>query len=91
MRRLEAVIAHRAGGRESKMHERCPAFQLVMTVAVKKKGCANGSSGGRRFDGGEGQMIVHHIVGKENLLSAPLARIQGGKIVQRARGSDPRE
>src|SRR5215472_2739630 len=46
MGRLQAEIAYRAAGRETDVHERGPAFEFVVTVAMKKIGGADGDSGG---------------------------------------------
>src|SRR5947208_13744773 len=88
MGRLQAVIAYRAAGRQAAVHQRGPAFEFVVTVAMKKIGRADGDPGRCGFNGGKGRMIVHDIVGQENLLPAPPALIQSRKIVERARRPD---
>src|SRR5437870_10184587 len=88
MGRLQAVIAYRAAGRQAAVHQRGPAFEFVVTVAMKKIGRADGDPGRCGFNGGKGRMIVHDIVGQENLLPAPPAHIQSRKIVERARRPD---
>src|SRR6516162_55790 len=91
MRRLQAVIAYCAAGRETDVHERGPAFEFVVTVAMKKIGRGDGDSGGCGFNHGEGRVIVHDIVGQENLLPAAPAHVQSRKIVERARRPDARK
>jgi len=91
MGRLQAVIAYCAARRETDVHERGPAFEFVVTVAMKKIGGADGDSRGCGFNRGEGRVIVDDIVGQENLLPAAPAHVQSRKIVQRARRPDTRK
>jgi len=82
---FEAIIAYGASGRKPNMNERRPSFQFVMSIAVKDIGSANGDARRCRLDSGKGRVIVHHVVGKENLLPATAAHVQRGRIIQCAR------
>ena len=88
---LQAVIAYCAAGSETEVHERGPAFEFVVTVAMKKIGRADRDSGRCGFNHGEGRVIVHDIVGQKNLLPAAPAHVQSRKIVERTRRPDARK
>lgn len=88
---LETVIAHRTGSRKSDVNERRPSLQLVVPVAVKEIGSADGDPCRCSFNGCKGRVIVYHIIGKENLLPASAAHIQSGKVIQRARSANSRK
>src|SRR5260370_40403650 len=91
MGRLQAVIPHRARGRQSDMHKRGPALQFVMSVAVKEIGSPDGSAGAGCFNGAKSRVIVHDVIGKKNFLPAPPPHIQSRKIIQRACRSNARD
>src|SRR6266566_2633165 len=58
MGRLQAVIAYRAAGRQAAVHQRGPAFEFVVTVAMKKIGRADGDPGRCGFNGGKEPAIL---------------------------------
>src|SRR6266700_1042879 len=88
---LEAVVAHGAGGRKPNVNERCPSLQLVVSVAVKEIGSADGDASRSGFDRCKGRVIVHGIVGEENLLPAPASHVQRRKIVEGTRRANAPE
>lgn len=65
------------------MYDRRPAFKLVVVVAMKNVGNADGEAGGARFDGREGGVVIDQIVGQQDFLPSAAAEIQGGEIVER--------
>ena len=87
MHRLQGIIADGASRGQAGMNNRGPAFQAMVMIMVKKVGHSNRSSGRAGFDGGERGMIVHDVVGKQRLIAATAAKVQSGRIVERARSS----
>jgi hypothetical protein len=52
---------------------------------MEKVGDADRDGGAGSFDRGEGGMIVHNVIGEQNLVAAAAAEIQRGEIIQRTR------
>jgi len=91
MRGLEGVVANRASGRETNMNDRGPTLELVMTVTVEQIRNADGGGGAGRFDGRESRVIIHDVVGEQNLLAAAAAHVESRKVIERAGGGDAGE
>lgn len=88
MRGDEAVVAHCAGRGKADVDDGGPALELVMMIAVKEIGSADGRSNRSSFDADEGSVIVHHIVGEKNLLATAAAHVERGEVVEGPRGGE---
>jgi hypothetical protein len=91
MRGFQTIIAHRARRRQSKVHDRSPAFQLVMAVAMEQVRCSDRNTGPRRLDHCKSRVIVHQVVGNQDFLVPAPPQVQSRKIIKRPRRSDARK
>ena len=57
------------------MNDGSPAFQFVVSVAMKKIRRANRNTGGSGFDSGKPSMIIDGLVGQKYFLAAAAAHV----------------
>src|SRR5260370_40725209 len=88
MRRFQAVIAHSARRRQSKMHHRRPAFQLVMAVAMKQVRSPNRDTSSPCLDCRKRSVIIHDLIGEQDFIVTAPPQVQGRKIIKRPRRSN---
>ena len=88
---FQRIITHRAGRCESDVNDGSPAFQFVVSVAMKKIRRADGDTSCPRFYECKPGVIIDDIVGQKYFLAAAAPHVQGGEIVQSAGGSDSSE
>src|SRR5580765_6438967 len=84
MRRLEGVIARGAARGHAKMHDGSPPLELVMAGTMKQVGNSDGRSRARRFNSCEQRMIIDDRVRQEDFVDAAPAKIQRGRVIERA-------
>jgi hypothetical protein len=89
--RLQAIISHRTRSSQSNVYDRGPAFQFVMPIPMKQVRRADRYSRRRRFYRRKGRVIVHDIIGQQNLLPSASPHVQGRKIVQCSRNPHSRK
>ena len=81
MRSLQAIISNGARGGEAGVDDGGPALKPMMVIVVEKIGDADRDGGAGGFDRGEGGVIVHDVVGKQNFVAAAATEIQRGEII----------
>ena len=91
MRRLQAVVPHRACRRQSDVNDRRRALEFVMAVVVKQIRNPDRRAGPRRFDHRERRVIIDDIVGEQNFLPPAPPHVQRRKIIECARRANARE
>jgi hypothetical protein len=85
---LQAVVSYRSSRGQPDVCDRSPALQFVMAVMVEQVGNRNRGARARRFNRCERRMIIHNLVGQQNLLPPAPPEVQRRKIIKRARCSD---
>ncbi len=88
---LKRIVSNRSGARQSDMHERGPALELMVAVAMEKIRGADGKAGSAGFNESKAGVIVHGFIGEKNFLAAAAPHVESGEIVRCARGRHPRE
>lgn len=68
-----------------------PALEAVMVGTMEEIRKADGSERAGGFDGGEGRLVVHDVVGEQDFVAAAAAHVAGGVEIQRACGSHASE
>jgi hypothetical protein len=91
MRGLQAIVANGSGGSEAGMNDRSPALQAAMLVAMKQVRRPDGNRRAARLDCGERRMLVHDVVGQQDLLKAAAPHVERRGIVESARSADQRK
>ncbi len=76
MRGFQTIVAHRAARRKAEVHDRGPALQFVMAVAVEQIRRADGNTGSRSLDRRKRRVIVHNFIGKQDFLVAAPPQVQ---------------
>ena len=76
MYRLEAIVSHRTRCRQSEVHDGSPAFQFVMAVVMEQIRRSDRNARPRGFDHCKRRVIIHQIVGHQDLLISAPPQIQ---------------
>ena len=87
MRRLEAVVSHRASCGQSEVHDGGPALQFVVPVVMEQIRRSDRKARPGRLDYRKSRVIVHQVVGHQDFLVAAPPQIQRRKIIERPRRS----
>ena len=87
MASLQAIIADAAEGGDADVEVGNPTFEFVMIAAMEKITNADGSERACGFDGDEGGLVVHDVVGEEDFFATAAAHVAGGVEIERARSS----
>jgi len=82
MSSLQAIISNGAGGGEAGVDDGGPALKPVVMIVMEEIGDADRDGGTGGFDRGEGCVIVHDVVGKQNFVAAAAAEIQRGEVIE---------
>src|SRR5215471_826247 len=91
MSRFQGVVANIAKRRHANMPDRHPSLQFVMVRTMEQIRYADRGHGGGCLQAGESCRVVHHVVRKQDFLSAASLKVSSGSVVHAAHYRNSRE